>query len=74
MKVKVYQDESAKFLVLKTLSGNIKVVESSKQNINSIISAVSPEGGITKKMAQELEKTNSFEGWDKALDEILNSI
>ena len=67
-------NESAKFLVLKTLTGNIKVVESSKQNINSIISAVSPEGGITKKMVRELEKTNSFEGWDKALDEILNSI
>ena len=66
--------ESAKFLVLKTLAGNIKVVESSKQNINSIISAVSPKGGITQKMVQELEKTNSFEGWDKALDEILNSI
>ena len=67
-------NESAKFLVLKTLTGNIKVVESSKQNINSIISAVSPEGGITKKMLRELEKTNSFESWDKALDEILNSI
>ena len=67
-------NESAKFLVLKTLAGNIKVVESSEQNINSIISAVSPMGGITQKMVQELEKTNSFEDWDKALDKILNSI
>ena len=66
--------ESAKILVLKTFSGNINVIESSSQNINSIISAVSPKDGISQKMVQELEKANSFESWDKALDEILNSI
>ena len=73
-KSKGLSDESAKFLVLKTLAGNIKVVESSEQNINSIISAVSPKKKKKKKMVQELEKTNSFEDWDKALDKILNSI
>ena len=36
-------NESAKFLVLKTLAGNIKVVESSEQNINSIISVESKD-------------------------------